>query len=270
MRAIGFMQGQMGDVCMSTVAARSFKEQHHGSTLTLGLGPQYAEMAPLFARHPYFDDVHVYTTYDGWPGSEDLAYLQRAQYDAVFHAMPPHRDQEWWKLRHQYAETVHMCGLPIPTDITPTLTRWFKTLDLSNTVAIAPFGGNGSVNDKVLPVDFAQAITDYLIQRGFNVLHLGAVGEPELYGAVNRGTSYFDSVKAMLGCRALIHCDTGLGHVAGAYNHPSLGLYASRYYGPDLIRHIQPLHSNFRSIAADRITDIELDTVRKSIDDMLG
>lgn len=264
-RAIGFNLGLRGDLIMSTVAARSFKEQYPNSHLTLGVGPQYSDMLPLFHAHPLYDAVHCYTTYDGWPGPKDVEYLEASRYDMIFHGMPQHRDQ-WWEHRHQYAEAAHMVGLPIPADINPVMNRWFGIDDLSDFVAFAPFGGNGQPNDKMLPVQMAQKIVGYITEElGVAVIHLGAKDEPRLEGAFKLETCYFDSVRALLGTRLLIHCDTGLGHVAGAYNHPSLGLYAHRYYGKDKVKNIQPLHSNFRSVDAPKIEEIDLDLVFKEI-----
>jgi ADP-heptose:LPS heptosyltransferase len=269
-RAIGFMQGLRGDLVMSTVCARSFKEQYPDAHLTLGVHKRFKDLLPLF-HDSQFDSTHVWETYDGWPGPRDLEYIQSAKHDIVFHAMPQHRD-EWWKIRHQYAETAYMCGLPIPTDIRPKLARWFglNTSFHNRVVAFAPFGGNNEVNDKMLSVEQAQGIVDYLTDRGWSVLHLGASTEPALEGAIFYDTSYFDSVRNMLSCRALIHCDTGMGHVAGAYNHPSLGIYGWRYHGEAGLKHIQPLHGNFLAVNGPKVCEISLDTIAQSIDTLLA
>lgn len=256
---------------MSTVAARSFKEQNPGSHLTLGLNRQFKDLAPLFHDHPHYDAVHIYDTYDGWPGPRDRDYLAAARYDYVFSAMPQHRDQRWWEHRHQYAEVCHMVGLPIPADLQPRLKRWFN-LDPSfaDSVAIAPFGGNGGVNDKQLSVEQAQAIVDWFNEETYlEVVHLGAPNEPRLKGAIRFEGSYFDAVRAMLSCRFLIHCDTGMGHVAGAYGQKSLGLYGHRYFGAEHVKQIMPVHSEFRSIVAPTVSEIDLDTVVKTVTLML-
>ena len=189
----------------------------------------------------------------------------------VFSAMPQHRD-EWWKHRHQYAEATHMMGLPIPSDIKPVMNRWFN-LDPSfkhNWVAFAPFGGNGEVNDKQLSMEQAEAIVAHLRKRGYLTVHLGAPNEPRIQGAHWKYEgSYFDAVRTMLSCRLLIHCDTGMGHFAGAYNHPSLGLYGWRYHGEEGLKHIQPLHDRFRAIAAPKVEAITLDSIAQALDTIL-
>jgi ADP-heptose:LPS heptosyltransferase len=265
-RAAGFMQGLRGDLVFSTVAARSFKEQYPDSHLTLTVGPQFKDLLPLFHNHPYYDATHVYSTYDNWPGEKDIKYLQSAKYDIVFHPMPQHRDQ-WFLHRHQYAEAANMVGLPIPADINPVLTRWFGDQPNfpSKVIAFAPFGGNGGVNDKMFSVKQAQFIVDFLRVNGWQVLHLGSKDEPRLDGALFFNTCYFDSVRNMLSCRALIHCDTGLGHVAGAYNHPSLGFYGYKYFGKDFIHRIQPIHSQFNAEIIENMSDFTEDLLGESI-----
>lgn len=271
MRAIGFQLGMRGDLCMATVAARSFKEQHPGSHLTLGIGPQYADMLPLFAHHPYIDDLHVYHSYDGWPDETDLAYLRAAKHDVVFNGMPPHRD-EWWRHRHQYAETCHMVGLPIPSDIKPILTKWFDVEDMGpGVIAFAPFAGYYAPNnDKRLSVEQAQIIVKRLRALGHPVLQIGGADEPQLDGAIRLTADYFASVRYVLGCKLLLHTDTGMGHIIGAYNHPSVGIYASYRYDTHLISHIQPLHSRFRAVVANTMPEIDLDTVIQACQDMLA
>jgi len=267
-RAIGFNIGLRGDLAMSTVAARSFKEVYPDSHLTLGVGPQFRDLLPLF-HDSQFDSTHVYTTYDGWPGPKDKEYLRAAKYDLVFDGMAPHPDNRWYEYRHQYSEAVHMHGLPIPQNIKPKLCRWFS-LDhsFSRTVAISPFGGNGVANNKMLLVDQAQKIVHYLLCCGYSVLHIGAATEPELIGADRLDTCYFDSIRNMLSCRALIHCDTGAGHFAGAYDHPSLGLYG--YPEISKVQNIKPLHSNFLSVDAPTIPELNMDEVFAAIDKLLS
>lgn len=268
-RAIGFNLGLRGDLAMTTVAARSFKENFPNSHLTLGLNKTFKDLLPLFHDHPYYDSFHVYESYENWPNYNDAEYLKSAKYDMIFHGMPQHRDQ-WWNFRHQYAEAAHMVGLPIPKNINPILTKWFDIDYKKDTVAISPFGGNGSVNDKMMSVELAQSIVDWLAKNGFKVIHLGADNEPVIKGALKIKCSYFDSVRIMLGCRALIHCDTGMGHFAGAYNHPSIGLYAYRYYGKEFVKNIQPLHKNFFAIESEKMIDYNIENIEDKLKTFLS
>jgi len=258
---------------MSTVAARAFKEQHPNTSLTLGLGPEFADMAPLFARHPYYDDIHVYNSYQGWPNEMDRDYLHRSRYDIVFNGFPPHREQDWWRYRHQNAEAAYMVGLPIPADISTVLTKWFSVRDdFKDAVALAAFAGfYNPGNDKRLDIETAQSIADYILSQGFRVLQLGGADEPVLRGTICLPTNYFDSVRNMLACRALIHTDTGMGHVAGAYKQRALGLYSSAYYGDQYLPAIQPINPNAIYLSALRVNDIPLKScIYPAIDQLLS
>lgn len=270
-RAIGFSLGQRGDLVIGTVTARAFK-QHFNERgdpyhLTLGVGPQFRDMLPLFHDHPFYDAVHTYSTYDGWPGPVDTEYLEAAHYDFVFHGMPAIRD-DWFRHGHQAAEVTRLRGLAAPTDLNCVLTRWFDTENRSDWVAFAPFAAwyHKGV-EKQFTVERAQQVVDLLVRRGLKVLQLGGPTEPTLNGAVAPQLCYFDSVRAMLSCRALIHSDTGLGWVASAYKHPQLGLYSLRHFGQEYIAHIQPVNPNGVYLeAAGTVNDIPLDR----IDEVLG
>ena len=54
MQAIGFNQGQLGDICMGVVAARAFKRDFPESQLTVGINEKFKNIAPLFLKNKYF------------------------------------------------------------------------------------------------------------------------------------------------------------------------------------------------------------------------
>jgi ADP-heptose:LPS heptosyltransferase len=269
-RAIGFHLGLRGDLIMNTIPARSFKQLYPNSHLVLGVGPQFADMMPLFYQHEYFDNFHVYESYDGWPNANDIKYLDNERYDIVFNGKPEHKD-DWFNHRHQYAEAANMHGLPIPVDINPPLTRWFNTPKLDKTIAFAPFAGyvHNKNNDKMLSQYKAEVIVKFIKQLGYEVLFLGGPDEPEVPGVIRKNLSYFDSVKAMLGCKFLIHTDTGIGHVAGAYNFPRLGLYGHRYYGIDKVQNIIPLNRNSINLHESNVNDIPDELIFQKIEEMI-
>ena len=268
-RAIGFNAGQRGDLIISTAVARAFKESNPDWHLTLGLGAPYKDMEPLFHAHPYFDAVHTYTSYDKWPSEFDTAYLEAAKYDAVFNPMPPIRN-DWFVHGHQVAEVALLRGLE-PSDLSCTLAPWFGIEYHPRRVAFAPFAGwvAGKVNDKQLTQDRAQAIVNLLIAKGMEVLHLGAPDEPRLNGTIRLNSCYFDSVRAMLGCKFLFHTDSGLGWVASAYRHPQLGLYGHRYYGEQYVKHIQPVNSKALYLDAPTVADISMERIAAAVDTLL-
>lgn len=269
-KAIGFNLGLRGDLIMSTVAARSFKEQHPDCKLVLGVGPQFADMIPLFYQHPYFDNFHVYESYDGWPNKQDIEYLKEAKYNFVFNGKEDHKDQ-WFNYRHQYAEAANMHGLPIPSDINPILTKYFDTPKLDKIIAFAPFAGyiHNSKNDKMLSQYKAEIIVKFIQQLGYKVLFLGGPNEPKISADFASDSNYFKAVHEMLGCKFLLHTDTGIGHAAGAYNFPRLGLYGYRYYGVEKVDNIIPLNKNSINLHESNVNDIPDELIFAKIEEMI-
>lgn len=268
-RAIGFAGGQLGDIVISTVTARAFKAANPDWHLTLGVGPQFKQILPLFHDHPYFDATHVYSGYDDWPAPHDVEYLEAAKYDHVFHAMAPIRG-DWYRYGHQAAEVTRLRGLET-TDLRCELNQWFSVEALYDTIAFAPFA---AWHDQGAAKQFtparAQVIVNLLKDKGFKVLQLGGPTEPQLENAYFPKASYFDSVRAMLGCTLLIHSDTGLGWCASAYGHFQLGLYSQRHFGPEFISHIQPVNPNGLYLdAPGTVNDISLDRISTAVDRLL-
>lgn len=268
MKAIGFNAGLRGDLVMTTVAARAFKESYPDWKLTMAVGPQFSDMLPLFYQHPYYDNYHVWTVYENWPSKPDIDYLLETKYDISFHAFPPHND-EWWRYRHQYAEASNMVGLHVPKDINPVLKKWFFVPSFKKTIAFAPFAGYyNQSNDKRLSFEKAQEIVDLLTKKGYKVIQVGGPDEPVLKNTILRNTPYFESVRDVLSCELLIHTDTGIGHVAGAYKHPSLGLYGHRYYGGELVKNIQPISPNTKCLDSDVVENISIERIEQTLVDM--
>lgn len=272
MRAIGFQQGQFGDLVISTVPARSFKQRHPGATLTLGLNQRYADMAPLFA-HSDFDDIHVYESYDWWPNNRDNNYLVRAGYDHVFDAMPKRANEaNWWRFEHQCQNACSLYGLPYPIDGHQCkLTKWFDVPDYSGYVALNYIGAfyAGYPNVKSYSPERARELVKMIRAKGYKVIVIGDPKEPALEDTERKDLSYFDSVKTMLGCRALVGLDSGLNWVSSAYSHPTLACYASEYYG-DKIGSIQPVNPNSRYLSAPSLNQISLDVIEQELQTLLS
>jgi ADP-heptose:LPS heptosyltransferase len=270
--AIGFNLGMRGDVVMNTVAARSFKTFYYGSVLVLGIGPQYADMIPLFKNHPYFDAVHVYDSYDGWPNPTDKEYLVRTRYDHVFNGMPQHTSDKWFQIYHQCEEVCAMHGLNVIPDYSCELTKWFDDNTLikdKKFIAFAPFAGYyNKGNDKKLSIEKAQQIANVIIDRGYDVLQLGGPDEPRLNKVHFMYSDYFNSVRNMISCKALVHTDTGLGWVASAYKFPCLGLYSNAYYG-EKIKNIQPINPNAIYLDSENVNNIDIELIRENLKTLL-
>jgi ADP-heptose:LPS heptosyltransferase len=266
--AIGFNLGQRGDLVINTVASRSFKQMFPKTLLVLGIGPQYADMIPLFKNHPYFDAIHVYNSYDNWCDLTDQQYLSRTHYDLVFNGMPRHTSDKWFEQYHQCEEVCAMHNLEIPEDYSCELVKWFDNddrIDTKKTIAFAPFAGfYNKGNDKKLSIEKAQQIVDICCDLDYDVLQLGGSDEPRLNHVLTIYSDYFGSVKSMLSCKSLIHTDTGLGWVASAYKFPCLGLYSNAYYG-DKIKNIQPINPNAVYLDSDNVNNISLDIIKEKL-----
>ena len=269
-RAIGFNLGQRGDIIMNTVVARSFKQRNPDYHLTLGVGPQFADMEPFFEAHPDIDDFHVYASYNGWPNQTDREYLMGAGYDVVFNGMPQHTHPEWWKYYHQAQETCWMHGQPIPSDnLQCRLTKWFPTDECRDWIAFAPFAGwYNQNNDKKLSYSRAQEIADLIITRGYKVLQIGGPGEPKLQRSTFFEGTYFESIRAVLGCSLFVHTDTGAGWAISGYGFPQLGLYSNAYYTKEFVKNIQPVTKAGVFLDAVNVYFIHLDMIAQVMKDM--
>jgi ADP-heptose:LPS heptosyltransferase len=267
-RAIGMAQGQYGDLVISTVPARSFKQHYPGATLTLGLNKRYAAILPLFANHEHYDDIHLYDAYDNWPSPLDQAYLGRARYDAVFDPMPKRANEAiWWRTEHQAQNACTVYGLPTPTDgLHCQLTQWFDLDIRRDTIAFAPFAGfYNPGNDKRLSESRAQEVVNLIRKLGYKVLQLGGPDEPRLDGAIPCHAGYFESIKQMLGCKMVVHTDSGCGWAASAYGFPQVGLYSNQYYSRDFVKHIQPISPNAIYLDEAKANQIELGAIEAAI-----
>ncbi len=271
-RAIGFAQGQRGDLCISTVAARAFKEQFPGAHLTLGMNKQFADMVDLFKNHEYFDDIHLYEEYDNWPSLEDINYLNNdGHFDIVFSAMPKRgNEHNWWQFEHQALNSATVYGLNPPSSLQCSLTQWFNIPDNGRYVAFSPIGGwYNYPNAKSLSIPRAQEIVDFIISLGYGVIQLGAPDEPKLNGTEKKSLTYIESVRNMLGCKMLIVPDTGLSWVASAYSMPTLGLYSNAYYSSKFIGNIQPKNPNAQYLDDPNVNDINIELIKEKIVELL-
>lgn len=275
MKAIGFHLGQFGDLAMVTVIAKVFKNLYPESFLTLGVSYKYQDILPLFEKHPFFNDFHIYNSYDNWPSQEDKEFLEQENYDIVFNGMPKHWSFEWFKYYHQTQEACIQQNLPYPdiNNCNCVLNQWFELKqEFKNHIAFAPFGGfyRGLSSEKILPIEKSQEIINDIVKLGYKILLLGGKNEPKLENCDKLDTSYFESVANMLSCKALIHTDTGIGWVASAYQFPCLGLYSNSYYTKEFIKNIQPINKNAKYLDEFYCRNIENEVVISNLKDIIS
>ena len=278
MKNILLNQGQAGDLCINTVAAQIFKSKWPDEILVMSINKKWVDLAPLFYNHPYIDGIHVWEGYDNWPSEKDKDFI-RNNFEKVRVASPmmPHTSNGWWKKFHQTTECVIMNGIKNESEMKDYsngfscyLEKWFDVEYYHKWVAFAPFAGwYNQNNDKMLTVEKANEIVGQILKLGYCVFQIGGPNEPQLNGTIRVNQSYFESVKMVLGCEALVHTDTGMGWYASAYSHPQLGLYSHAYYGEDRVRAIQPINRNGKFLSARNVGEIDVEMVVDSLKGVL-
>lgn len=264
---LGFCGGQYGDLYLGTCAARILKKYNPGSNLTLIINNDYKDCAPLFLNHPNIDSIHILDQKKDGFNQNDINWINKQKFDHVFNPMADHRDQ-WWKYRNQGLEAANMHGLNITGETAKLeMTKWFNVQKLDKTIAISPYAGYyaGLNNDKCLSIQRAQDIVNIILDLGYLCVQIGGPGEPELIGAIKCNISYFESVRTILGCRAIVIGDTGINWLLSSYDFPVLGLYSHRYYGPNFVNNIQPLNNNAIYLDADNVNNISLDLIKEKL-----
>lgn len=271
-KAIGFHHGQRGDLAIN-IPAIDWIRKEWGWQIDMAIHRQFADMLPLFANHPAINSCIVTNEYENFPSQKDRDLIFSRGYDTVFNPMQPHRDDRWWVNTHQTSCVLYdYVGHLLKKDQQQIeLVRWFEDLSPSGHVTFAPFAGNyNPSNTKALSKNRAQEIVDMIRGKGYGVIQIGGPGEPKLEGAFCESRSYFESVRVILGSRALIHTDTGIGWVTSGYKHLQLGLYSHAYYGEDKISNIQPRNPNSRYLSAPNVNEISLDSIAESLDTLLS
>lgn len=273
MRILLGHEGLRGDLAINVPAISHVRRNSPGLEIDMPIHRDFADMVPLFLNHPDLNPVIV-DGYNDWPTAKDDALIKSRGYSQVFNPMQPHRRDDWHQHMHQCSAVLfdYFSQTLRPDEEQIHLVRWFEPIKHHRAVAFAPFAGFASNpnNDKRLSTERAQEIVDYLVAAGWTVLQLGGPGEPHLTNAVQLTCSYFESVRHVLGCRALIHTDTGMGWVASGYQHPQLGLYGNYYYGAAKVGNIQPRTPNGIFVDAITVAKIPLDRITQSIDTLLA
>ncbi len=269
--------GLRGDLAINLPAIEAVAKANPGMLIDLPINKQFADMAPLFLNHPYINSVLITDEYEKFPSDKDKEVLFKRKYNHVLNPMARHKKDDWWRIMHQTAAVLYDYSENDET-LTPdqqqiNLVKWFDVEKQEKTVCFAPFAGHAynKNNDKMLKIEKANIIAEYLADKGYRIIHLGGPGEPCLdWVSCVQPKSYFDSVKCMLGSDLLIHADTGMGWIASGYQHKQLGLYGHRYYGKDCVKNIQPVNPNAAYLDAEMVNDIPNGEIFAAIDKLLS
>ncbi len=267
--AIGFNQGQFGDLCMSTVAARAFKSQFPDTKLILGINKKYESIKEIFTNNAYFDGIHIWDGYDNWPTEEDKRHMLETKYSKVFNPMPHHTDSLWYLKSHQTEELCLMHGLTPPSDLTVSLNENHLLIERGNYIAVS-FSGVTRGEAKSISLDKAKVLCSLIKEKfGLEAYQIG-LPEESSFSSSRFSGSFIDSIKFMLGAKLLVTIDTSWAWIASGYAKPTLGLYSSNYYsGAKTAKNWQPINRNAIYLESENVNDINQETILNEISRLL-
>jgi ADP-heptose:LPS heptosyltransferase len=270
MKAIGFNQGQIGDLAMNLIPCRSFKQKYPDSYLVFGINKKYESCAPIFENNPLIDEIKIWDGYDNWPSQLDSEYLKNNNFDIVYNPMPKHKNDLWYLYEHHTSAVCKMHDLDTPDNLQIELTPWFETIHkYQDYVAFTTFSSAGNVRD--VPRMFADKIIDYIHSLGLKTIQLGLKSHDKLNTTLPPiGNTIFEDVKIAKSCRFLITADTGMNWIMSGYKSKVLGLYSSNSYpyrAP--LNNRTPVNPNAIYLEADSAENINFDNIINSIDNLL-
>jgi len=261
MKAVGFNQGQFGDVVMGMIAAKAFKRDNPYDELYLGINKKYASIAPLFENNPLIDGIHIWDQYNDWPSMEDR--IAASKFDKVFNAMPQHTRGDWYNHIHQTEELCLMHDLQPPFNLQIELVKYFPVKQIKGRIGVCLFGETRS-RDKNPSVEKAIRLTSMLQDLGYEVIQIGLKDDPQV--APKYEGDFFGAVKTALMCDVVICVDTALAWILSGYKHPVVGLYGFNYYpGAKTSRNWQPVNPNAIYLEAPRVEEINEEHIIKAV-----
>ena len=268
MKAIGFNQGQYGDLCMCTVAARAFKETYENSHLTIGINKKYESLKYIFINNDYIDDIHIWDQYDGWPSLKDEEYLSKVSFDKVYNPMEKHTEELWYLNRHQTEELCLMHGLNPPKDLRVNLKKYFEVKRNTNYIAVN-LSAETRAEQKTPSLEHSKKIISLLIKLGYQPVQIGLPNQEQIAEKRFIG-SFFETIKFVLSCDFLLSVDSAMSWIASGYEFPTIGLYSSKYYPMAYSsKNWQPVNRNAIYIEEDLIDNIKIEKIESAINNII-
>lgn len=245
--AIGFKQGQIGDLVIQTAVARAYKEQSEGGLLTFGINTKYKDILPLFFNNQYIDDYHIWDGYDNWPTHNDIEYINFRKFDVVFHPMARTSSHDWYNKHHYITEDCLVQGLKSPSEMKYSLNPWFPLYkDHQKTITLSLFPSSSTQLNKTLDIDKCEQLCLDIKKLGYRPIQLGGKFDIRLKNAENPDLSIFEATKLMLSSKLHITADTSFSSIAAGYNHPTIGFYGLNYPNmTDCFSHLPPNNNAF-------------------------
>jgi ADP-heptose:LPS heptosyltransferase len=270
MKAIGFVQGQYGDLCMATVAAKSFKKRYINGHLTFGINKKFESILDLFLNNKFIDDIHIWEKYDGWPSESDSKFLEDNRYNLLYHPMPPHTSNYWYLERHQSDEMCARYGLDIIEDNSVYLNDYFSDGREIKDCIVVSLIGNVSGNPKSYSVDDAARFCKFIEKHfGLKTIQIGHHTDP-LYASEKFSGTFKESAKLVIESKLLITVDTCWAWIASGYKKKTLGLYSYNYYpNAKTSKNWQAINENAIYLESDLLRNIETENIKNGISKLL-
>lgn len=263
MKAIGFNQGQYGDLCINLIACRAFKNKYPKSQLYFGINKRYMGLMPIFLYNNLIDDIYVWENYDNWPSKNDIQFIREQEFDIVFNTMP-HLEPGWQTQMHQTEKVCYAHGLNPPTNLQIEFNHYFGTFEgMNNHIAICHTGTTDNYK-KGLSYRRVIEIAKLITSLGCKPLFFQT--KIENYDCFN--DNFFNAIKAMLSCKMLITIDSAMSWIASGYKFPTLGLYNRNYYieaGATTSKNWQPINPNATYIEDHDVNNIDLNLIKTAV-----
>jgi hypothetical protein len=236
--------GQIGDIVMFTPVVRRIKQLFPQSQITWAVSARYREAGELVAGLPYVDRLFVTQLYCekltgsayvpwhlGWPvdlrGDDEIEEQRR--HDIVLETRPLHRRIPWWKYGHHIEALAYNVGVPGPIDLRMEIRIPGDTVIPSGAAGKIVLHNDPSVSPvKTWPWEHA---TEFVRRIGpKEIVLLGRPGPP-VPGAIDlRGTTTLAQAAAIVAAaKCYVGVDSGLLHIAGALQVPTVGLFGTSY-----------------------------------------
>lgn len=266
--------GLIGDLAIN-LPFLNFLKNNQAYSITMPIYKKYSDAAPLFLNNKSIDRILILDSYDNYPNQKDKDIIDSLNFTVVLNPMATHRGPgEFWQTMHQCAAVAYdyIENNSLTNDLCQIqLTKWFNIEDHKNVISFCPFAGymHNPNNDKRLTLDRAEKIVQFIRKLGFYVHHFGLPDEPTVNGAFKFNKSYFESIRYMLGCKFLLHTDSGCGWYASGYQFPQLGLYSDGYYSKQFVKNIQPINPNSKYLSEKNVNDIPLEVIFNEIELMI-
>jgi ADP-heptose:LPS heptosyltransferase len=263
-KALGFNQGQIGDLAMQVVLCKRFKNIFPDSHITFGINKKYESCKDIFKENKYIDDIKIWDGYDDWPTKIDKKFLDdySSEYDYIFNPMSCHIDQQWYTKTHHIQAFANNHGLGKIEDLKIDLERWFD-LDkkYKNCIAITAFSSATGIRD--IPKDFCNKIIDYIHSLGYETIQLGLKNHEKLNTTYEPiGGSVIEDVIIAASCKMVLTTDTGMNWIMSGYKQNVLGLYSSKSYPIHApLYNRTPINPNALYLESDYVGNISLETI---------